>query len=236
MELLPAMSYIHAMDLEPAFNAIIDVIRSIPRSELLIAAVVAMIAGWLGAVMVRREVPMGGVVRAGSTLALFSIMLVVVLQLSRFDPRIDVAVPQLGLPQQVVEGGETRVPLAADGHFWLRAEVNGHPANFLVDTGATLTAVSQELADEAGLEPRRGGIPVRIDTANGSIAAQLTTIENLSFGNVRAGGIDAVIVPNMGPTNVIGMNVLSRLGSWRVEGQEMILVPKPTDRTADLSS
>lgn len=236
MELLPAMPYIHAMDLEPAFNAIIDVIRSIPRSELLIAAVVAMIAGWLGAVMVRREVPMGGVVRAGSTLALFSIMLVVVLQLSRFDPRIDVAVPQLGLPQQVVEGGETRVPLAADGHFWLRAEVNGHSANFLVDTGATLTAVSQELADEAGLEPRRGGIPVRIDTANGSIAAQLTTIENLSFGNVRAGGIDAVIVPNMGPTNVIGMNVLSRLGSWRVEGQEMILVPKPTDRTADLSS
>ena len=77
---------------------------------------------------------------------------------------------------------------------------------------------------------------MRIDTANGSIAAQLTTIENLSFGNVRAGGIDAVIVPNMGPTNVIGMNVLSRLGSWRVEGQEMILVPKPTDRTADLSS
>ena len=236
MELLPAMPYIHAMDLEPAFNAIIDVIRSIPRSELLIAAVVAMIVGWLGAVMVRREVPMGGVVRAGSTLALFSIMLVVVLQLSRFDPRIDVAVPQLGLPQQVVEGGETRVPLAADGHFWLRAEVNGRPANFLVDTGATLTAVSQELADEVGLEPRRGGISVRIDTANGSIAAQLTTIENLSFGNVRAGGIDAVIVPNMGPTNVIGMNVLSRLGSWRVEGQEMILVPKPTDRTADLSS
>lgn len=236
MELLPAMPYIHGMNLEPAFNAIIDVIRSIPRSELLIAAVVAMIVGWLGAVMVRREVPMGGVVRAGSTLALFSIMLVVVLQLSRFDPRIDVAVPQLGLPQQVVEGGETRVPLAADGHFWLRAEVNGRPANFLVDTGATLTAVSQELADEVGLEPRRGGIPVRIDTANGSIAAQLTTIENLSFGNVRAGGIDAVIVPNMGPTNVIGMNVLSRLGSWRVEGQEMILVPKPTDRTADLSS
>ena len=236
MELLPAMPYIHAMDPEPAFNAIIDVIRSIPRSELLIAAVVAMIVGWLGAVMVRREVPMGGVVRAGSTLALFSIMLVVVLQLSRFDPRIDVAVPQLGLPQQVVEGGETRVPLAADGHFWLRAEVNGRPANFLVDTGATLTAVSQELADEVGLEPRRGGIPVRIDTANGSIAAQLTTIENLSFGNVRAGGIDAVIVPNMGPTNVIGMNVLSRLGSWRVEGQEMILVPKPADRTADLSS
>ena len=236
MELLATIPYIRVMDLEPAFNAIIDVIRSIPRSELLIAAVAAMIVGWLGAAMVRREVPMGGLVRAGSTVALFSIMLVVVLQLSRFDPRLDVAVPQLGLPEQVVEGGETRVPLSADGHFWLRAEVNGRPANFLVDTGATLTAVSQELADSVGLEARRGGIPVRIDTANGSIAAQLTTIEDLSFGNVRASGIDAVIIPNMGQTNVIGMNVLSRLGSWRVEGQELILVPKPADRTANLSS
>ena len=236
MELPVAMLYIRLMNLEPAISAIIDVIRSIPRSELLIAAIAAMVAGWLGAAMVRRQVPMGGLVRAGSTIALFSIMLVVVLQLSRFDSRLDVAVPQLGLPQQVVEGGETRVPLAADGHFWLRAEVNGRPANFLVDTGATLTAVSQELADSVGLEPRRGGIPVRIETANGSIAAQLTTIEEMSFGNVRAAGIDAVIVPNLGPTNVIGMNVLSRLGSWRVEGQELILVPKPADRTADLSS
>ncbi len=236
MELSVAMLYIRAMSLEPALNAIVDVIRAIPRSELLIAAIAAMVAGWLGAAMVRRQVPMGGLVRAGSTIALFSIMLVVVLQLSRFDSRLDVAVPQLGLPQQVVEGGETRVPLAADGHFWLRAEVNGRPANFLVDTGATLTAVSQELADSVGLEPRRGGIPVRIETANGSIAAQLTTIEEMSFGNVRAAGIDAVIVPNLGPTNVIGMNVLSRLGSWRVEGQELILVPKPADRTADLSS
>lgn len=138
MELPVAMLYIRLMNLEPAISAIIDVIRSIPRSELLIAAIAAMVAGWLGAAMVRRQVPMGGLVRAGSTIALFSIMLVVVLQLSRFDSRLDVAVPQLGLPQQVVEGGETRVPLAADGHFWLRAEVNGRPANFLVDTGATL--------------------------------------------------------------------------------------------------
>src|SRR3546814_9463490 len=81
-----------------------------------------------------------------------SVLVTVILQLSRFDPRLEVAVPQIGLPQQVVEGGETRITMAGDGHFWLRAELNGVPANFLVDTGATLTAVSQGLADQAGLE------------------------------------------------------------------------------------
>ena len=34
-----------------------------------------------------------------------------------------------------------------------------------------------------------------------------------------------MIAPNIGETNVIGMNLLSRLASWRVEGRTMILVP-----------
>lgn len=213
------------MDIAPAFEAVTDIVRSIPRFELLLAAVVAMVLGWLGAVMIRRRVAGGRLVRTASTLALVGILLTVVLQLSRFDPRIDVAVPQLGMPQQSVEGGETRVELSPDGHYWLRAEINGAPANFLVDTGATLTAVSQSVADRAGLEPRRGGIPVRLETANGAMNAQISSADTLTFGNVEASGIDVVIAPNMGQTNVIGMNVLSRLESWRVERGTLILVP-----------
>lgn len=68
-------------------------------------------------------------------------------------------------------------------------------------------------------------MPVRISTANGTVSAELTTIEALRFGNVLAGGLDAVIAPNIGETNVIGMNLLSRLASWRVEGDTMILRP-----------
>jgi aspartyl protease family protein len=117
------------------------------------------------------------------------------------------------------------VKMAADGHFWIEAEVNGVSAPFLVDSGATLTAVSVPFARRAGLEPRTGGMPVRISTANGTVAAELTTIKALRFGNVMAGGLDAVIAPNIGETNVIGMNLLSRLASWRVEGDTMILRP-----------
>ena len=69
------------------------------------AAVVAMLVGWFGAMIAKRSM-LGGVLRMASSLALGLILLTVVLQLSRFDPRFDMAVPQIGLPEQVVEGGE----------------------------------------------------------------------------------------------------------------------------------
>ena len=218
------------MDPAPAFASITEVIRSIPRSELLMAAVAAMVLGWAGSLLARRNRLLGSALRTLSSVGLGLILLTVVLQLSRMDPRLDVAVPQLGLPEQAVRGGETRIPLAPDGHFWLRASINGVPANFMVDTGATLTAISEDVAKRAGLEPRRGGLPILITTANGTISAQVASVDRLTFGNVEARGIDAVVAPNFGDTNVLGMNVLARLESWRVEDGELVLVPAGRDR------
>lgn len=213
------------MDIAANWDSLAEAIGSIPRGGLLWLAMGALLTGWLGTVLIKRRAPFGRILSAGSTIVLVGILVTVVLQQSRFDARFEMAVPELGLPEQIVEGGETRVDMAADGHFWLRAEINGVPADFLVDTGATITAVNTSLAEEAGLEPRRGGMPIELNTANGTISAHLSSVDELRFGNVAARGLDAVIAPNLGETNVIGMNVLSRLESWRVEGRTLILVP-----------
>ena len=213
------------MDFAPVWDQLAHSLSELPRSGLLLAAVAAMLLGVMGSLVIRRVPALGKLLRAASTLGLMGILVLVVLQLSRMDPRFYMAIPEIGLPEQVVEGAETRIRRAPDGHYWLRAEINGHPANFLVDTGATLTAVSAETAAAAGLAPREGGLPVRMQTANGSVAADLTTIDELRFGNVAARGLDAIIAPGLGPTNVIGMNLLSRLSSVRLEGETMILVP-----------
>ena len=220
------------MDLASTFSAIADALRAIPRSELLLAAVAAMVLGWIGAMVARRSA-LGGVIRTVSSLALGVILLTVVLQLSRFDPRFDVAVPQIGLPEQIVSGGETRIPLSPDGHYWVRASVNGVEGNFMIDTGATLTAISAPLAEKAGLEPRRGGIPILLGTANGTVQAHVTTIDSLELGNIRASGTDAAVAESFGDFNVIGMNVLARLDEWRVKDGTLILVPKAEDAISE---
>jgi len=213
------------MDVAAVFDQLALMIRQIPQSGLLMAAVAAMVGGVLGSILLPRVPALGRFLRFASTFSLMAILVLVVLQLSRLDPRFSMAVPELGMPEQVVEGGETRIALSRDGHYWLEADVNGHRVPFLIDTGATLTAVSEDTARMAGLEARDGGLPIRLQTANGTVAAHLTNIDSLRFGNVAASGLDAVIAPGLGETNVIGMNLLSRLASVRIEGGELILVP-----------
>lgn len=223
------------MDFAAILDQLAHSIRGLPQSTLLIAALVAMFAGVLGSLVIGRLPATGRVLKLGSTLGLMAILVLVLLQVARMDPRAALAVPQLGYPEQIVEGSETRVEQHADGHFWIEAEINGHRAMFLVDTGATLTALSEETARAVGLEAREGRVPIRLNTANGVTAAHTTSIDEMRFGNVVSRGLDAVIAPGLGQTNVIGMNLLSRLASVRIEGGELILVPHNPQPALDLS-
>ena len=224
------------MEFAPIWDQVAESIREVPRSGLLMAAMAAMLFGLIGTMLMSRVPLLGRAMRTVSTIGLMGVLLLVVLQLSRLDPRFSMAVPELGLPQQVVEGGETRVPLAADGHYWIRAKLNGHDASFLVDTGATLTAISTDTAKMAGLGARAGSMPIRMQTANGPVAAEMTAIDELRFGNVAARGLDAIIAPGLGSTNVIGMNLLSRLASVRIEQGVLILVPNNPQPVVEAAS
>jgi aspartyl protease family protein len=192
---------------------------------LLALAIAAIFLATLGG-MVRRGMPRtGGLIQGLGNLGLVAALLLTIAQVARLTTGSDLALPQIGLPEQRVEGGETRIAMDGDGHFWLRAEVNGVPRRFLVDTGATLTALSPGTAEAAGVEARSMRQTVTLRTANGSVRAELVTIDELRFGNVVARDLDAVVAPGIGETNVIGMNLLSRLASWRVEGRTLVLVP-----------
>jgi aspartyl protease family protein len=177
--------------------------------------------------MLRRAVPMlGRFLQGAGNLGLVAALLLTIVQAARFTTGNDLALPQLGMPKQRVEGHETRIPLAEDGHFWLQASVNGQPRRFLVDTGATLTAISQDTAITARVAQNPMRQAMRMRTANGTVEAQLVTIGEIRFGNIVARDLDAVTAPGLGDTNVIGMNLLSRLASWRVESNTLILVPR----------
>lgn len=211
------------MEMEKSISEFAAFLASQP---LLALAIIAIFIGVLGG-MIRRVMPrLGGFLRGVSNLGLVAALLLTIAQVARFTTDNDLALPQLGMPRQTVAGGETRVPLQDDGHFWITAKVNGVEQPFLVDTGATITAISPQTADLASVPPKSIRQTVLMRTANGVIRAEVATIEELRLGNIVARDLDAVVAPGLGDANVIGMNFLSRLSGWRVEGRTLILVPK----------
>lgn len=207
------------------FSELVEFLRAQPLLSLALAAVFVTV---LGGMLLRSAPRLGRLLRGLGNLAILAALLLTIAQVARFTTGADLALPQVGMPQQTVAGGETRIPLAPDGHFWLTARVNGVERRMLVDTGATLTTLSPSLAAEARLEPQPLRQPIMLRTANGTIPGKLVTVGELAFGNVVARDLDAVVAPGIGEVNVIGMNLLSRLGSWRVEGRTLILVPEKT--------
>lgn len=205
-----------------SLSEILSFLAGQPLLALAFAGICTSVVGG----MLRRPLPLfGGFLRGLGNLGLLAAMLLTIAQVTRLTTGTDFAFPQLGIERQSVAGGETRVPMQPDGHFWISATLNGVKRDFLVDTGATLTAISPETAQEAGLKANPLNRSVLMRTANGTVEAQLAVIDELRMGNVVAREIDAVVAPGLGDANVIGMNLLSRLASWRVEGKTLILVP-----------
>ncbi|WP_341207788.1 TIGR02281 family clan AA aspartic protease [uncultured Sphingomonas sp.] len=143
----------------------------------------------------------------------------------RFDPWLGRAAAALDMDEQKVAGEETRIRMSRDGHFYVRARIGGVERRLLVDSGATITALSPATAAAAGVEVKPAVFPVLLKTANGTIRADTGEVPELRFGNVVARDLAVVVSPAFGDIDVLGMNFLSRLKSWRVEGRTLILTP-----------
>ncbi len=175
----------------------------------------------------------GRLFRALFSVALLAFAIFLLFQQLPYDPNLGRVAGFLGLDGQEVTGGEVRIAMAADGHFWARVNVNGVERRMLVDSGATVTALSERTARLAGIESGASLMPIILRTANGAVRAETGTVERLGLGRIEARNLKVVISPSLGEIDILGMNFLSRLESWRVEGRTLILVPAgATGRTS----
>lgn len=174
----------------------------------------------------------GRLLRSLFSFALLAFCLFLLLQQAPFEPGLARLTTRLGIDGQEVNGGEVRTRMSPDGHFWVRATINGVERRMLIDSGATVTALSARTAQLAGVEPGGGLLPVVMQTANGMVPARPATLKRLELGNITASNLKVVISPALGDVDVLGMNFLSQLASWRVEGRTLIMVPStpPRDR------
>jgi aspartyl protease family protein len=126
-----------------------------------------------------------------------------------------------GAPVQ--QGQEVRIPMAIDGHFWVDAKLNGQNVEFLVDSGATMTTIGGKTAQRTGVA-NSGAHDQFVRTGAGVIRVSSARVDSLDVGTIHRSDM-AVHISDDDELNVLGMNFLSSLERWGVEGRWLVLVP-----------
>ena len=109
------------------------------------------------------------------------------------------------------------------GHYVAPGYINGAPVVFLLDTGATHVALSEELANELGLI--RGHVATSM-TANGLVQGWMTELDRVQLGPFSMSGIRATIMPSMqGSEVLLGMNFLKHLEMMQKGGKLILRMP-----------
>jgi aspartyl protease family protein len=129
------------------------------------------------------------------------------------------------MPQQTVlaEQGRIELPRASDGHYYVTADINGHPTRFVVDTGASEIVLSREDAMDAGINPDDLIFSGRAYSANGPVATAPVQLQSLSIGAIEDRDVRAWV--NEGEMNIslLGMSYLQRYQKIEITDGALVL-------------
>ncbi|MHB2169163.1 retropepsin-like aspartic protease family protein [Alsobacter sp. R-9] len=100
----------------------------------------------------------------------------------------------------------------AHGQFHLDTTVDGVPVTMLLDTGASLVALSSEDAARAGIRLQASDYRSSLATANGMVAAAPVRLREMKIGSITARDVEAVVLPPGSLVqSLLGMSFLRRI-------------------------
>jgi aspartyl protease family protein len=138
--------------------------------------------------------------------------------------RVGAAPLRLGAAAAQSAGREIVIPVGPGGHFLTEGAINGRSVRFMVDTGATLVALSRAEATRIGLD-LRGARAVSTQTAAGVAAALMLPLQRVRIGEVEIYDVMAVVTEAQMPYILLGNSFLDRF-QWRRENDVMRLERK----------
>ena len=126
--------------------------------------------------------------------------------------------PTIAIASAKLASGEVVIPRSRDGHYYVRGTINGHPVDFMVDTGASTVSVSRDIARNVDF-PR--GMPANFLTANGAVMGEIVSRQTIEAGGIVVEGL-SVGVGIQGDIALLGQNFLRRVDVLQ-SGDKMVL-------------
>lgn len=114
-----------------------------------------------------------------------------------------------GTPAAATGPQEIVLPVGLGGHFTSGGAINGRPVQFMVDTGATVVALSQAEAERIGLA-WRDAPRAFTQTANGAVPVHRVSLNAVRVGEVEVTNVEAVVIPAQMPYVLLGNSFLGR--------------------------
>ncbi|GAA6186982.1 TIGR02281 family clan AA aspartic protease [Litorivita sp. NS0012-18] len=128
-------------------------------------------------------------------------------------------------PRQSVmsEAGRIELPRAQDGHYYVTAQINGVPVNFVVDTGASAVVLTLEDAQRAGIDTDRLAFAGQAGTANGVTKVASVRLDRFDIGGISDPGLRVLVNQGEMRNSLLGMSYLQRYGSVEIRDGTLIL-------------
>ena len=126
--------------------------------------------------------------------------------------------PTIAVASADLVSGQIIIPRSIDGHYYVRGAINGHPVDFMVDTGASIVSISHDIALSTDLP---GGIPANILTANGTVMGRIVSGQTIEAGGIVVEGLNIGIGVG-GNIALLGQNFLRKVDVLQ-SGDKMVL-------------
>lgn len=130
---------------------------------------------------------------------------------------------RLAAAQSPAWGGETVLARAGDGHFYADVTVDGRDYRMLVDTGASIVALTGADAEAMGLTWDDADLAVVAQGASGPVEGVNAMIDSMALGDHEARGVEAIIVPQGLSVSLLGQSFLQTVGRVEMTGDAMVL-------------
>jgi aspartyl protease family protein len=136
------------------------------------------------------------------------------------------AVQVAAAPKPSYSGGSRTVVIERDarGHFATEGVVDGRRIGFMVDTGASVIALTERDASRLGYHPAARDWIGKAQTANGTVRTAPIKLDMVEVGGVMLRNVDAVVMPDEALSeNLLGLSFLSRLRRFEYREGRLVL-------------